>query len=485
MSFRIEVDRTSRLPIHRQLRRTLTKAITSREIIPGQFLPSTRRLAAWAGVNRLTALKALQAMQRAGIIRARPGRGYFVVPREPGAALLTDNGHDLIGEPAKIRPKFDAAYSETVDSASYIPLSFAAGYPDASLIPLKQLRQLFLRWTGKFSGKDFEYQAPEGHPWLREQLWAYLKERGIHANPDRELLVTNGAQHALDLFARSLVPQSGTAAVESPTYYGALAAVETNGFKVASVHQDARGLSVSALEDMCEKSDFDFLYTNPNYNNPTGLTMTRDRRKALIKLARRRDLLVLEDDTYADLGFTGARIPNLISLDPEARVCHIGSFSKSFIPGLRMGFIVGPKDLIQRMVNMHGVNDMCSSTVSQLVLADALASGLYARHLRRMRKVYRKRCKTMEQALTAYLPEDSKFNVPKGGFFYWIRLPGEIDSTELKDLCNRDGVDFADGPHFSAESLGANYIRLNFTLLDEEAIEKGIEILGRNVLKLM
>ena len=160
MSFHIEVDRTSRLPIHRQLRRKLTKAIASREITPGQYLPSTRRLATSAGVNRLTALKALQAMQRAGIISARPGRGYFVVPREPGRMPLPDDGQDLIGMPAKIRPKFDAAYSETVDSASYIPLSFAAGYPDASLLPLKQLRQLFVRWTGKFTGEDFEYQAP-------------------------------------------------------------------------------------------------------------------------------------------------------------------------------------------------------------------------------------------------------------------------------------------------------------------------------------
>ncbi len=482
---RFQVDRDLKQPVHRQLRRQLTEAINRKEIAPGQYLPSTRGLAASAGVNRLTALKALQAMQRAGIVRARPGRGYFVIPRQKGASPLPDDDRDLVGVPAKHRPSFEAAYSETVDSASHVPLSFAAGYPDASLMPLKQLRQLFARWTYKFAGEDFEYQPPGGHPWLREQLWAYLAARGIEPRHERELLVTNGAQHALDLFARSLKPVSGFAAVESPTYYGALAAFEINGFTVTSVQQDAHGLSISTLDAMCKSHSFDFLYTNPSYNNPTGLTLTHDRRKALIKLAEQRNLLILEDDTYADLGFTGANPPSLISLDRASNVCQIGSFSKSFIPGLRMGFIVGPKILIQRMVNMHGVNDMCSSTVSQLVLADALASGLYARHVRAMRKVYRKRCKTMEHALTAHLPDECRFDVPKGGFFFWIRLPGAMDSTELKDLCNRDGIDFADGPHFSADTLGANYIRLNFTLLDEEAIEKGIKILGANVRNLM
>lgn len=480
----LDIDRRSSMPLHRQLRRRLTEAITRKEITPGQYLPSTRRLAADTGINRLTALKALQAMQRAGIVQARPGRGYYVMPRDPGVIVPVDDGEDLLGAPAKARAQFQAAYSETVRSASQMPLSFAAGYPDASLMPLKQLRQLFARWTGKFAGEDFEYQAPGGHAWLREQLWRYLATRGIEPHPDRELLVTNGAQHALDLFARSLDVGSGMAAVESPTYYGALAAFELNGFKIVTVSQDARGLSIAALEELCKDHSFDFLYTNPTYNNPTGLTLTRDRRQALLKLAQRHDLQVLEDDTYADLGFTGARVPSLISLDTGRSVCHVGSFSKSFIPGLRMGFIVGPKRLIARMVNLHGVNDMCSSTVSQLVLADALASGLYARHLRRTRKVYRKRCKTMELALTAHLPESCNFDVPKGGIFYWVRLSGAMDSIELKDLCNRDGVDFADGPHFSADALGANCMRLNFSLLDEVSIETGVKIIGRNIRKL-
>ena len=481
----IDIDRSSPLPLHRQLRRCLTQAIASNKIPPGQYLPSTRQLAASAGINRLTALKALQAMQRAGIVQARPGRGYYVIAREPGQVPAPDFGRDLVGVPAKYRAQFQAAYSDTVRSAEDMPLSFAAGYPDASLLPLKQLRQLFARWTGKFAGEDFEYQAPGGHPWLREQLWTYLAERGIEPRKSHGLLVTNGAQHALDLFARSLHGRTGTAVVESPTYYGALAAFELNGFKITSVQQDARGLSISSLDALLQERSFDFLYTNPTFNNPTGLTLTRERRQALIKLANRHQLLILEDDTYADIGFTGARIPSLISLDETASVCHIGSFSKSFIPGLRMGFIIAPKPLIQSMTNVHGVNDMCSSTISQLVLADALASGLYPRHLRRMRKVYRKRCKTMELALNEQLPEGCLFHTPKGGFFYWLRLPETIDSQTLKGRCNEDGVDFADGPHFSAEGLGANYIRLNFTLLDEDAIRKGVKIMGRNIRKLL
>ena len=242
-----------------------------------------------------------------------------------------------------------------------------------------------------------------------------------------DILVTNGAQHGLDLFARSFVSRTGVVAVETPTYYGAIAAMTLNGLNQVAVPQDAKGLSITALSEICRNTRFDFLYTNPTFNNPSGMTLTSSRRNSLARLADDHDFVILEDDTYANLGFTGARLPGLITLASPGRAFRIGSFSKSFILGLRMGYIVGPKDAVKRMADLHSINDMCSSTLSQVGLAEALASGFYDRHVRR---IYRKRLNAMDEALRETLPRGCVHYTPKGGIFFWIRWPDSLDSLK-------------------------------------------------------
>ncbi len=474
------LDRRSNIPLHRQLRRHFTRLIANNELGDGEYLPSTRTIAESLGINRLTALRALQAMHRAGILRVQRGRGYYVAHRGDHSPPL-NHARDLFGARATYQAQPEHAFSDTVRSATDMPLSFAVGYPDIDMLPTKQIRRLFARWSEKFGGRDLAYQSPGGHPRLRAQLWKYLEARGIGQTPDRELLVTNGAQHALDIFARTFPRKTGFVALESPTYYGALAVIRINGYTSLPILQDDQGLSTNSLAALCRNRPFDFLYVNPTHNNPTGMTLPRDRREAVVALARERNFIVLEDDTYADLGFSGTKPTSLMSLDTDNRTCHIGSFSKSFMPGLRMGYIVGPKNLIGRMIDIHGVNDMCSSTLSQLVLYDALASGFYDRHVRRMRKIYAQRCAVMKDALTRELTNGCRFTAPKGGYFYWIRLPENIDCRELQRRCNAVGVDIALGPEFFAEGYGGNYIRLNFTLLAEDDIRLGIKSMADQI----
>lgn len=476
----IPLDRKGRIPLHRQLRRHFTQLIAENRLGDGEYLPSTRELAKQLGINRLTALRAFQAMQRAGIIRVQPGRGYYVAKRQdqPLTGVIP---RQLFGAPATYQAHPESAFSETVRSARDMPLSFAVGYPDISLLPLKQIRRLFARWSDVFAGGDLAYQAPGGHPLLRQQLWRYLEDRGIVKTENRELLVTNGAQHALDIFVRTFKKSTGLVAMETPAYYGALAVARVNDFAALPILQDDHGLSVASLAVLCKTRPFDFLYTNPTYNNPTGRTLPRARRQAVLALAREHDFTVLEDDTYADLGFAGARPLSMMAMDTDDRVCHIGSFSKSFMPGLRMGYIVGPRAAIRRMTDIHGVNDMCSSTLSQLVLFDALESGFYDRHVKRMRRIYAKRCRIMSEVMQQELTSGCRFTVPKGGFFYWIRLPERIDCRELRQRCNSVGVDVALGPDYFGEKFGGNYIRLNFTLLDEPDIRLGIRLLSSQI----
>ena len=473
----IAVDKDDATPLHRQLRRQFTRLIDDDRLKKGETLPSTRALAEDLGVSRLTVLKAFQAMQRAGLIAVRPGRGYYV-SSHGDAAMETA---DLIGVASNQQVPFEATFRETERSARDIPLSFAAGYPDVRLLPLRQVRRLFARCTAPDQCSNLVYAPPGGHPQLREELWRYLADRGIERRDDIDILVTNGAQHGLDIFARTFVKKTGTVAVESPTYYGALAAFRISGFDQVPVPQDAQGLSINALAALCRENRFDFLYTNPTFNNPSGMTLPVGRRKSLVRLARQHDFAILEDDTYSDLGFTGARLPSLMTLADDIPAFRIGSFSKSFFPGLRMGYIVGPKHAVRHMADLHGVNDMCSSTLSQVVLAEALASGFYARHVKRTRRIYHRRKKVMDTELAASLPPGCSYVAPKGGIFCWVGLPECIDSGELQRHCNAFGVDFAPGPMFSLEGHCGNFIRLNFTLLDEDDIRTGVRLLATQI----
>ena len=473
----IALDKDDATPLHRQLRRQFTRLIDDDRLKRGETLPSTRALAEDLGVSRLTVLKAFQAMQRAGLIAVRPGRGYYVASRGDAGIETTD----LIGVPSNLQVPFEATFRETERSARDIPLSFAAGYPDVRLLPLRQVRRLFARCTAPDQCSNLVYAPPGGHPQLREELWRYLADRGIERRDNIDILVTNGAQHGLDIFARTFAKRTGRIAVESPTYYGALAVFRISGFDQLPVPQDAQGLSINALAALCRENRFDFLYTNPTYNNPSGMTLSVPRRKSLIRLARQYDFTVLEDDTYGDIGFTGARLPSLMTLAEDRRVFRIGSFSKSFFPGLRMGYIVGPQPAIRHMADLHGVNDMCSSTLSQVVLAEALASGFYARHVKRTRRIYHRRKKVMDAELAASLPPGCSYVAPKGGIFFWVCLPENIDSGELQRHCNAFAVDFAPGPMFSLEGHCGNFIRLNFTLLDEDDIRTGVRLLTAQI----
>ena len=272
----IPLDRGGEIPLHRQLRRHFTRMLDDNRLGDGDYLPSTRELAERLGINRLTALRAFQAMHRAGIVRVQPGRGYYVAKRQD-QAMTGGMPRELFGAPATYEAHPESAFSETVRSARDMPLSFAVGYPDISMLPLKQIRRLFARWSDVFAGGDLAYQAPGGHPMLRQQLWRYLEERGIAKTDDRELLVTNGAQHALDIFVRTFQKDTGMAATETPAYYGALAVIRLNGYTALPILQDDQGLSVASLAALCKTRRFDFLYTNLTFNNPTGRTLSRQR----------------------------------------------------------------------------------------------------------------------------------------------------------------------------------------------------------------
>jgi DNA-binding transcriptional MocR family regulator len=479
----LALDPVSAEPLHRQLQRRLKEGLRRGSLGEGGRLPPVRELAAQCGVNRLTVLKAIRPLQQQGLVRSEPGIGFRVMPAArsaPSALFEPEESDPIQGLAAARAVSREFALATAIDSSHALPFSFAAGLPAPDLLPVDLLPRLAQRVLARSGASELTYQPVEGVPRFRAVLWRYLAAHGI--TPEgRALLVTSGAQQAIDLFARSLPRATGVALVESPTYFGALAAFEHAGFTLNDVPQDCHGLSVAALMRRLARGGHDFLFINPTFNNPTGLSLSRERRRRVALLGASHALPILEDATYADLGFRGASPPSVAALADGAPVVYVGTFSKSFLPALRLGFAVGPPVLIERMRAVKSINDIFASSLSQAILGECLELGLYEKHLRRVRREYRRRCQAMTEALARELPSGTRFTVPRGGFYIWVALPGKLDAEALQAACQRRGVDFTAGPQFFAGGSGANCLRLNFSLHSEAENACGVAILAEEI----
>jgi 2-aminoadipate transaminase len=479
----LALDPASAEPLHRQLQRCLKEGLRRGSIGAGGRLPPVRELAARSGVNRLTVLKAIRPLQQQGLVRSQPGIGFVVVPGArsgPGALSEPEESDPIQGLAAARAVSREFALAAAIDSSHTLPFSFAAGLPAPDLLPADLLRHLAQRVLARTGMGELTYQPVEGTSRFRAALWGYLRARGI-APEGRALLVTSGAQQAIDLFARSLPRVTGAALVESPTYFGALAAFEHAGWTLEGVPQDRHGLSIAALMRRLARGGYDFLFVNPTFNNPTGLSLSRDRRQRLAALCASHGLPILEDATYDDLGFRGTSPPSIAALAEGAPVVYVGTFSKSFLPALRLGFAVGPPALIERMRAVKSIDDIFASSLSQAILAECLENGLYEKHLRRVRRVYRRRCQAMAAAMARDLPAGTRFTVPRGGFYIWVALPGKLDAEALRTACQRRGVDFTAGPQFFPNGSGGNCLRLNFSLHGEVENACGVAILAAEI----
>jgi len=482
--FTTELRRDATDPLHLQIQRGIRLAIARGDLRPLDPLPPVKSLAAQLGVNRLTVLKALSSLRGCGAIVGRRGRGYTVAdnplqrlmgtsewrPSKRYKPLMLDAGH----------AHAEARWSE----AALVPpqpselISFAAGAPATDFFPVAELKRLTAKMFGKTDPRSFGYARPEGMPELREQLVARFQRRGVDLN-GLELLITSGAQQALDLLARSIQRRSGIVLTESPTYFGGLAAFERGGFAVEGSPLDAGGINVDALDGRLRRRTYDLLYVIPAFHNPTGLTTGEARRQELLRLAVARDLLVVEDDAFGEMRFTGKPARSLLELRGAAKVLQIGSFSKSLMPGLRIGWVLGPPEIIGPLKALKATDDTCSSTISQMIAAHYLASGAYDRHLRRIRRAYRGRCTAMVSAIRRYFPERVRHTVPKGGIHVWAVLPEHLNAVNLLPLAMRAGADYLPGPiFFPAGRSGTNCLRLNFSTHGAEQIDRGMQILG-------
>lgn len=361
-------------------------------------------------------------------------------------------------------------------------ISFAGGYPASDLFDREGLDAAAARAT-QHSTLCLQYGPTDGLVVLKEQLAHLMMRRGTPCTP-QELLVTTGSQQGFDLLLRVMVAPGDVVLVEQPAYPATLQALKLQEADVVTIPVDQNGLDVDALAAQLESGMLrrapKLLYTVPTFANPTGATLSLERRMALLKLAARYRFLIVEDDPYGDLRFSGAALPSLLALSeqvPGSRdwVVHFSSLSKIVAPGLRVGWMLAHAEILRRCVVAKQTVDLCSSPWTQAIAAEYLASGALERHLPRIVDAYAVKCRTLCDALEAQLPEHIAFHRPAGGMFVWARLKAGQNASDYLRACIERNVMFVPGVAFYKDNIDTAALRLSFAEPGVADIETGVQ----------
>ncbi len=361
-------------------------------------------------------------------------------------------------------------------------ISFGGGLPSPEAFPVQELRRIFEELLREGGTPALQYGPTAGDPLLQRALAERLASRGIAAEPQR-ILVTHGAQQGLELFARVVLDQGDLVLVTEPTYLGIFTAMSVYEPTYHSVPTDEEGILTDVLEETLQALAADgirpkCLYVVPTFHNPTGVTMSERRRRALVDLAATYELPIIEDDPYYDLRFEGDPVPPIASLDREGWVVYLGSFSKVLAPGFRVGFVHGPQALIQRLSLAKQGMDLFTNGFGQRVAERYLSLGLLEKHLPRIRSLYRRRRDVMLRAMEEHFPEGVAWTRPQGGMFLWVTVPESIDTKALLPKAAAKGVIYVPGHGFFAGRPEANHMRMNYSFPNELDIKRGIHILA-------
>ena len=358
-------------------------------------------------------------------------------------------------------------------------IRLSSGYPDPALVPSDEIKKAVAVLLDEEQDLPLHYIGSPRIDRLKEQITKRLEERGVLVS-DSELLITSGACQAIDLIARIFLDQEAVVAVEAPTYMEALEIFQNYTKQIISVPIDEEGLRTDELEAMLAERKRKgltlprFFYTIPTFQNPTGTTMSFERRKHLFKLAEEFDFLIVEDDAYGELAFKNSPVP-IKALDKSGRVLHVGSLSKIVAPGMRIGWIAGASEFISAASWFKKDLD---HPFAQATMASYLENINLDKSLTNLREAYQAKCSTLIQSLEQYLPVSVSWYVPEGGYFVWVKVPG-VDTAQLLPQALAEGVSYVPGKYFFMDQKeGTEFLRLSFSYASEKEIIEGVRKLG-------
>ncbi|MCD4739616.1 PLP-dependent aminotransferase family protein [archaeon] len=361
-------------------------------------------------------------------------------------------------------------------------ISFAGGLPDPAAFPYKEVDMISTQVIEENYVKTLQYGTTEGFNRLRRQLAKRMKQKlKCNVSAD-EIIVTSGAQQAIDLVSKVFIDEGDTVLVEKPGYLGALSSFKLFQAKFFGIPLDEQGLKTEKLEEglkKYKKAKRPFLYTVPTFQNPSGITMSLERRKHLMEIASEYDLVIVEDNPYSELRYSGKEVPTLKSMDTEGRVVYLGTLSKVFAPGMRLGWAAAPEGIRKKLVLAKQATDLCTSSLIQYTSYKYMKDGHMVRQIKKIKALYKSKRDTMLDTMDEYFPKSIKYNRPEGGMFLWLEFPKGIDSRVLFKKAIKKKVAFVPGSAFYVtEGEGANTARLNFSFASEEQIKEGIKRLS-------
>jgi DNA-binding transcriptional MocR family regulator len=499
----IPLDRDRAVPLARQIQAHLERLISERLLGPGVKLPATRELAQSLGVNRATVALAYEELVAAGWARAHVGQGTFVAERASGAAAA--NGSSSARSDA--RAGSGAANGSARDHAASHPpipwgqilsrsariidaehranpaavgegvISFAGGMPDSGLFPTDAFRRVLNDVIRDEGDVLLQYYPVGGYPPLRRYLSSYLLRFGIEARPD-EILIVNGSQQGFDLIARTLIDPGDVVAIEQPTYPRAMQVFRAFGARLLAVERDAAGPRPDAFERLLERHAPKLFYCQPSAHNPTGLTMGLDTGRRLLAAASRHQVPIVEDGFDGSLYYGARPAGPLKAFDRDGVVIYIGTFSKILFPGLRLGWLVAPAGLAERLQAAKQLADLHTSALIQAAVHRFCERKLLDRHLTRVAAEYGRRRTLLLSALRRRMPEGVEWTEPQGGFSLLVTLPAGYDAAALLPKAIERGVAFTPGAAFFLEGAGERTLRLSFSSVPAARIDDGIRRLA-------
>ena len=454
----IEIQLKKGEKIYLQLYSKLKEQIERGEL-KGKIL-SIREMADTLGVSRATVIKAYEQLEKNGYIFLRGGSGAYVKYNKEKKFYPEDHMENEIFKYGYFN------YDYRID--------FSTASPSADFFPVEELKKSINCILDRDGGRALLYENPQGYLELRKSIKKELKENGIEAEV-KDIQIVSGAQQGIDILSRAMLYPGDVVVTEDPVYKGAVTSFKNSGARVERASMKKDGIDLKEVEAIAKRDRIKFLYTASTYQNPTGISMSEKKRIELLNLAEKYDFYVVEDDCSSDIHFEKEKIRSIKSYDKSSRVIYIKSYSKVFMPGFRLGFILAPQKIADSVLAGKYSSDISNSGLNQRVFQYFLEQGIWKEHIEKSRKEFARKQKYMYSRLREI--EDIKINRPKGGMCFWIELPKEITGEAVYMKLARRGVGILPGVVFSERAY--NYIRISFAQCSEKEIDEGIEILNR------
>ena len=469
----IQLDRKSAAPLYQQLFEILREMIESGRLLHDTRLPSIREFARLLGVNQVTVVTAFRHLEENGFTNSRSGSGTYVagllqrLPAKAENPLLHD----------ELYPQAESSFMQNDQILiGENTINFASATPTSDLFPVDNFKIVLNEVLDRDKGNAFSYHESQGFLPLRESITGLIAKGRLDFTVE-DINIISGAQQGIDIIAKALIHPGDCIMTESPTYTGAVAVFKSRSAQLVDVAMQPGGPDMNLLEYTVRKYRPKFMYTIPSFQNPTSYSYTNEKRKALLSLADRYDFFIMEDDYVSDLDFDQQDYIPLKALDTRGRVILIKSFSKLFMPGLGLGFMVVPPQLSQDLLTAKHTTDISTSGLVQRAFDLYIRKGYWNSHFDFMYKIYKTRYQKMTDALDKYLPSTCSCIKPGGGLNIWISLPPGFHVSNLLHMAAASDIAFAPGTIFHTGNTpdAANNLRLSFAAVQTDKIEDGLE----------